>query len=790
MVKSYRDDILTLLQEHAPQTLRLNEISHYFSIPSHTDEYQDLRLELDQLVQEGAIYRSSRRRYGLHETMETTFEGLLSVHGFTGVVTTNSSQFPTITVKRHHLGTALHGDHVRVKLLALKHGAKPNGEILAVLQRSQTSMVGRIEFNGDFFFLIPDDNRIHVDILIHPSRLGGAKDGDKVAANFLRWTDPHKSPEGTVVEILGEAGVPKVEYASILKEFRLSKEFPEAVEHEANSVAVSPAKTEIARRVDMRGEVVITIDPVDARDFDDALSLQILDNGNYRVGVHIADVSHYVQEDSNLDKEALERATSVYLVDGVVPMLPERLSNDVCSLVPHQDRLAYSVFMEFSKRGVLKDYSIRETIINSTRRFTYEEAQNIIDTGEGDHSELLLLLHRFATVLRKRRFTKGGIDFDTMEIKFLLDENKVPVEAVLKKRSDATSLVEEYMLAANQTVATHIKSISPGKGRNKKSLLPFIYRIHDEPDDEKFGNAMELMRAFGIPVPEDLTSKDINDLLQQVQERPEKHVVNQVLLRSMAKAVYSSYNIGHYGLGFQNYAHFTSPIRRYPDLIIHRLLKEFAQGIPSSQRIGYLAEHLNVVSDHSSARERFAVEAERASIKLTQVAIVKEKIGETFNGMVTGVTNFGLFVMIDDLYAEGLVRMREMDDDFYFFDERRYALVGRKTRKVFRIGTRLHVKIVKANVEKREIDFAYAGPERLLPQEGEREQTDTNKSLNEPLPAEEVERTLRSIQRRSSTQQKKTKSREKSSLKAKRSSASSTKQKKQSPAKGKNKKRK
>lgn len=776
-MKSYREDILTLLQEHAPQTLRLNELSHHFNLPSHTDEYEQLRLELERLVQEGLIYRSSRRRYGLQETMETTFEGALSVHGFTGVVTTSSPQFPTITVKRHHLGTALHGDYVRVKLLAQKQGAKPNGEILAVIERSKTSIVGRIEHNGDFFFLIPDDNRIHVDILIHPSRLGGARDGDKVAATFLRWTDPHKSPEGTVVEILGQAGVPKVEYASILKEFSLRKEFPKTVESEAERVAIAPTKAEVTRRVDMRSDVVITIDPVDARDFDDALSLQVLDNGNYRIGVHIADVSHYVRENSELDKEALERATSVYLVDGVVPMLPERLSNDVCSLVPHQDRLAYSVFMEFTKRGVLKDYSICETIINSTRRFTYEEAQTIIETGEGDHSELLQQLHNFAIVLRKRRFAKGGIDFDTMEIKFLLDENKVPVEAVLKKRSDATSLVEEYMLAANQTVATHIKHISPSKGRSKRSLLPFIYRIHDEPDDEKFTSAIELMRAFGITVPEEITSKDINDLLQQAQERPEKHVVNQVLLRSMAKAVYSSYNIGHYGLGFQHYAHFTSPIRRYPDLIIHRLLKEFAQGIPSQQRIAYLTEHLNTVSDHSSARERLAVEAERASIKLTQVAIVKEKIGEEFNGMVTGVTNFGLFVMIDDLYAEGLVRMREMDDDFYFFDERRYALVGRKTRKVFRIGTRVRVKIVKANVEKREIDFAYVGGEQLLPQEGDGGEQIPSSALS----PEEVERTLRSIERRNTSRQKKSKNKEKSSLRAKRSASSTRTKKKSKP---------
>lgn len=777
MKKPTQEEILAMINDYSPQTLRLHELSKHFGIPSNSDEYQEFRVELDRLVQEGLIYRSSRRRYGLLESAEeTTFEGILVIHGFTGSVSTTSEQFPVITIKRHHLGTALNGDRVLVKLLALKQGSKPNGEILNIVARNQTSIVGRIEHDGDFFFFIPDDNRIHVDFLIHPSRLNKAQDGDKVAVNFLRWTDPHKSPEGEVIEILGEAGVAKVEYASILKEFHLRKEFAPAVEKEAEKVAVAPSKAEIARRVDMRDKMVVTIDPPDARDFDDALSFELLDNGNYRVGVHIADVSHYVRENSPIDKEALERGTSVYLVDGVVPMLPERLSNDICSLVPHQERLAYSVFMEYTKRGVLKDYEIRETIINSKRRFTYDEVQQVINTGEGDHSEFLLSLHRFAEVLRKKRFSKGGIDFDTTEIKFILDEAKNPVEAVLKRRSDATSLVEEYMLAANQTVATHIKNISPGGGRKKNELLPFVYRIHDDPDEEKLHSALEFVRALGVEVPNELSSKQINELLQSIQERPERHVINQVLLRSMAKAIYSGFNVGHYGLGFKYYAHFTSPIRRYPDLIIHRLLKEYDSGTPNAKRLTHLTDHLNSVSDHSSAQERLAVEAERASIKLTQVAIVKEKIGEEFNGIVTGVTNFGLFVMIDDLYAEGLVRMREMDDDFYFFDERRYALVGRKTRKVFRIGTRMRVKIIKANVEKREIDFSYIGPEQIegAPVDGIPQTSQ-----------EEVQKLLRSVERRTDGGPKK-QSREsrqnrqaKTSLKKKRQGSSSGGKKRQ-----------
>lgn len=699
------DAILRLLRR---RPLRPFEIARQLGISRNDPRYEELLGTLEWLHAHGIIIRGSRHRYRLRTSADDTLiEGTISIEHGIGIVRSPHPEYPEIIIRRHHLNTALPGDRVLVHPLRESSRRKPRGEVVRILERSRQLISGTVEYDGNFFFLVPDEESYYVDFLLPADKLHGARHGDKVLARFTRWSDPLKSPEAEVVEILGRSGDPRTEFATVLKEFELPFRFPPSVEEEAQRLAHPPTEEEIRSRLDLRTEITFTIDPEDAKDFDDALSIKLLPNGNLLLGVHIADVSFYVPEGSLTDREAFQRGTSVYLVDRVIPMLPEVLSNDICSLVPGQDRLTYSVLMEFTPDGTLRRYQLRESVIRSHRRFTYEEVQRILQEGHGEYWEQLSLLHQLAQTLRHRRFREGGIDFETLELKFRLDETGFPCDVFAKSRTDATSLVEECMLAANRTVAQFVHERS--RAWNLPEPLPFLYRIHDVPDPAKVKEVVELLRALGIPVRrQPQTSQEWMELLRLVESRPEKLTIHQFLLRAMAKAVYSPYNIGHYGLGFAAYAHFTSPIRRYPDLIAHRLLKEYSRPRkPSRQRIRFLQEYLEHAGEHCSRREQIAVEAERASVKVAQTLLASRLLGRKFWGTVTGLTSFGMFLLLDTVYIEGLLPLREMPDDFYTFDERRYRFVGKRTRKVFTLGSRLKVQLARVDLRRRHVDFRY-----------------------------------------------------------------------------------
>ncbi len=694
------ENIIKFLRENqTPQ--KLLDLSKHLNIKSQSEEYQELKNLLNEMVQNNLIIKLSGRKFTLkNENSSGLLQGKITIRYGKGIVETDDPDFPKVTVKRNNLNTALDGDEVMVQLLALKRNRKARGEVVRITERPERKIAGKVEYDGNFYFLVPEDSRYYVDFLIPEKSLNGAKPGNKVTASFLKWVDSKKNPEAIVEEILGEEGDIKAEFSAIVEEFNIKDNFPPEVIKEAEKYSI-PEDRPYEGRLDLRDKLIITIDPFDARDFDDALSLDILDNGNYHLGVHIADVSHYVEENSELDTEARIRGNSTYLVDRVIPMLPEQLSNNVCSLNPNEPRFAFSVFMEINPKGDIINHSINEVIIKSKRRYTYEEVQEIIETEKGDNSELILSLYKLSRLLRSRRFEKGGIEFDTTEVKYILDDKGMPTDAMLKKTTPATALVEEAMLAANQSVA---RQADKYKFYIK---TPFMYRIHEKPDKEKIREALRFISNFGQRIKSsNVSSKQMNDLMSRFEDKPEKSIVHQVLIRSMQKAVYSHDNIGHYGLGFTHYSHFTSPIRRYPDLAVHRLLKEYEKNNVQKDRLKYLNQFTKSVSNHCSNTERNSMEAERASSKLTHALMATNNIGEVLEGIVSGVTSFGLFVTLDKLHGEGLLHIKDLVDDYYIFDEKNYRLIGKRKKKIFSLGTKLKVKIIKANIEKRAVDLA------------------------------------------------------------------------------------
>ena len=595
---------------------------------------------------------------------------------------------------------AMHGDKVRVSLTAKRKGRKVEGEVIEIIQRAKETFVGTLRVEKNYAFLLTEDRTLANDIFVPRDMLKGGKDGDKAVVKVTKWPEDAKNPIGKVVDILGQAGDNTTEMHAILAEFGLPYVYPKNVEAAADQISDVITPEDYAEREDFRDITTFTIDPKDAKDFDDALSIRPIKPGIWEVGVHIADVTHYVKEGSCIDKEAEKRATSVYLVDRTIPMLPERLCNLLCSLRPNEEKLAYSAIFEMNDKAEVKKSRIVKTVIKSDRRFTYEEAQAVIETGEGEYKDEILKLNELAQILRQNRMASGAVDFDRVEVRFEIDEKGKPLSVYFKESKEANKLIEEFMLLANRTVAERIGKV----GKDAKAKV-FPYRIHDLPDPDKLDNLNWFVNRFGYKIrtsgSKTEVSKSLNKLLKEVHGKKEQNLIEMISLKAMQKAKYSTHNIGHYGLAFDYYTHFTSPIRRFPDMMVHRLLARYLAGGRSAQEAKY-----EDLCDHSSNMEQIAANAERASIKYKQVEFMGERMGQEFDGTISGVTEWGLYVEVNENKCEGMIPMRELDDDFYDFDEKAYCLTGRRYHKKYSLGDPVRIKVVRANLERKQLDFA------------------------------------------------------------------------------------
>lgn len=603
-----------------------------------------------------------------------------------------------IRISSNNTGKALNGDKVKVRLFPKRKNEKTEGEIIEIISREKTRFVGTIQIHKTFAFLIPDNKATPVDIFIPLENLNGAKEGQKAVAELSEWPEHAKNPFGKVIEVLGNPGENEVEMHAILAEYNLPFRFDDSIEKEAAAIPANISKQEMAKREDFRDVLTFTIDPYDAKDFDDAISFKKLAEDTYEIGVHIADVEHYVKENTPLDKEAFDRATSIYLVDRTIPMLPERLSNNLCSLRPNEDKLTFSVIFDINESGKILSTRIGKTIINSDRRFTYEEVQEIIETEKGDYKEEIIITNNIAKIIRRKRMKNGAIGFDKKEVKFKLDENGKPLEVLFKEQKDAHKLVEEFMLLANKAVAEKI-----GKTRNEAKAKTFVYRIHDIPNPDKLNSLSEFVARLGYKMKTDTRkniSKSFNTLLSASEGKGEENLIETLAIRSMAKAEYSTQNIGHYGLAFDHYTHFTSPIRRYPDLMVHRLLFAYQNKAESAS-----AEVYEEMCKHSTDMEKKAQIAERDSIKYKQVEFLSDKIGQEFKGVISGVSKWGIFVEIIENKCEGMIRLRDLSDDYYYLDEDNYQVIGHNTKRKMKLGDEIMIRIKAADFQRKELDF-------------------------------------------------------------------------------------
>ncbi len=718
VIKDLASKILKFLNKNSQKSFNYKQIAAAIDVLDGSGKQQIIK-KLEELKHKNRLEETDRGQYKIVQN-EHYHVGTLDV-------TSNKNAYFICDDLEHdafipsiNLNRGLDGDTVKVYVYRRRNNDKYEGEVIEIIERAKTEFVGVLQMSKNFGFVLPDNPKMYADIFISKNNIDGAEHGDKVLASITDWPDNSKNPFGKIETVLGKPGEHETEIHSILLEYGLPYSFPEEVEQNANSLSIEISKDEISKRRDMRDTLTFTIDPKDAKDFDDALSFKVLENGNYEIGIHIADVSHYLQENTILDDEAYSRATSVYLVDRVVPMLPEILSNGVCSLRPNEEKLTFSAIFEINEKAEIKNEWFGRTITYSDKRFAYEEAQAIIDsksttipsnvsiTGEEyivakEIVEATLKLDELAKTLRVKRLKAGAITFDRVEVKFHLNEHAEPTGVYFKESKDANKLIEEFMLLANRKVAEFIGKAKNGTPTNDT----FIYRIHDEPDPEKLSNLQKIISQFGYKIDtqtKEKTSDSLNKLLHDVKGKGESNMIETLTIRSMSKAIYTTDNIGHYGLAFDYYSHFTSPIRRYPDVMTHRLLQHYLDGGKSPKAAIYEEK-----CQHSTEREILASKAERQSIKYMQVKYMQDHKDQEFKGVISGVTEWGIYVEIIENKCEGMVRIRDIKNDYYIYDEKQYALIGQATQHLLQLGAEVTVKVKNTDLERKHLDFDLAG---------------------------------------------------------------------------------